>query len=272
MFKKPSHFKLSRLTKNKGILVGLGVGATLSLAGYVAYNNFRKSVKPMDPDLAHQASKIMFEDVKNALVISPHPDDFIFFAGGTIKKLVNQGIYVTVVDVCEGEKGAQLVNYGSQRRDTQIRSQKQLGYGDLRFLHYPQFNVDQTQLMLDLRNIWHEINPDLVITFDPHFPLRAASHPDHMTVGKSALQLASDIGDNTKLYLYGSRKNTILVDIEETIEDKTRAYLYQKVNVPVYRNFYTKSIYKMARLSASNSSISLGESFRAFHNIHSFPY
>ncbi|WP_350342763.1 PIG-L family deacetylase [Proteinivorax tanatarense] len=272
MFKKNNKSKISHLTKNKGLLIGLGVGATLTFAGYLAYNNFRKSVKPMDPDLAHQASKILFEDVKNALVISPHPADFIFFAGGTIKKLVNQGINVTVVDVCEGEKGANLVNYGSQRQDTQLRSQKHLGFGDLRFLHYPQYNVDQTKLMVDLRNIWHEIDPDLIITFDPHFPLRVASHPDNMAVGKATLQLASDIGDNTKVYLYGSRKNTILVNIEDTIEEKVKSYLCQKVDVPVYKHVYTNSIMRMGRYCATNSKVNYGESFRAFHNIHSFPY
>ncbi len=93
-----------------------------------------------------------------------------------------------------------------------------------------------------------------------------------MNVGKATLQLASDIGDSTKLYLYGSRKNTVLVDISNTLKDKTKAYLSLKLDLPMYRNMYSKNIIKLAQHCASKSEYQYGEAFRAFHNIHSFPY
>ena len=41
--------------------------------------------------------KIMIKDLKNIVVISPHPDDETLGVGGTIKKFSKQGVDVSVL-------------------------------------------------------------------------------------------------------------------------------------------------------------------------------
>lgn len=259
------------MNKNKNLLLGLGVGASLSLAGLMALNAIKQNVNPVEPDLALKASKIMFESPSRVLAISPHPDDLDFFAGGTIKLLVEQGFDVTVVDVSDGEKGVNLQNLGSIRQDEQKRAQKILGYKNLRFLHYPDMKISYKRLMRDLRNIWYEVDPHLVFTFDNNFPMKFLAHKDHIAVGKATCKLAIEMESDAKVYLYGSRKNNVLVDISKVIDEKVAAVLSHKSQLRFSNSIYKMAIKKMAGYAAQGSGTNHGESFRTLHNFDSFP-
>ena len=216
------------MNNNKNILWGIGVGASLSLISLVALNKVKESIKAIEPDLALKASDIMFETPGRVLAISPHPDDLDYFAGGTLKRLVDNGFEVTVVDVTNGEKGVNIPNLGSIRQNEQKRAQKIIGYNNLKFLHYPDMKVNYKRLMRDLRNIWYEVDPHIVLTFDPNFPLKFLAHKDHLAVGKATCKLATEMDSNAKLYLYASRKNNVLVDISQSLDDKLAATLSHK--------------------------------------------
>lgn len=259
------------MKNNKNLLLGVGVGATLSLVSLYALNRVKESIKAIEPDLALKASDIMFENPGRVLAISPHPDDLDFFAGGTLKKFVDMGFDVTVVDVTNGEKGVNLPNLGSIRQQEQKRAKNIIGYNNLKFLHYPDMKVNYKRLMRDLRNVWYEVNPDIVLTFDPKFPLKFLSHKDHLAVGKATCKLATEMDSNAKIYLYASRKNNILVDVTQSMEDKINAVLAHKSQLRFSGSLYKSFIKKMSIYAASGTQIQYGETFRAFHNFDSFP-
>ncbi len=259
------------MKKDKNLAIGLGIGATVSFLGYLAIKNVKNSLKTIEPDLAFKASNIIFENPGKVLAISPHPDDLDFFAGGTIRLLVEKGFDVTVVDVSDGEKGVNLQNLGSIRQDEQKRAKKVLGYHNLKFLHYPDMKINYKRLMNDLRNIWYEVNPDIVITFDPNFPLRFLAHKDHLAVGKATCKLATEMESKAKLYLYASRKNNVLVNVSNVLDYKIKAALCHKSQLRFSKHLYSTFIRKLGGYAASGADFKYGEAFRAFHNFDSFP-
>lgn len=259
------------MKQSKNLAIGLGLGATISIIGLVAMNIVKKGVKAVEPELAAQASNIIFEKPCKVLALSPHPDDLDFFAGGTIKLLADRGFDITVVDVTDGEKGVNIPNLGSVRQYEQRRAQKFLGYQNLKFLHYPDMKVNYKRLMRDLRNIWYEVNPDIVFTFDHNFPLKFLAHKDHLAVGKAVCKLATEMDSPAKIYLYGSRKNNVLVDISEVLEDKTGAVLSHKSQLRFSKSLYSSTVKKLGSFAASGSNFKHAEAFRAFHNFDSFP-
>lgn len=256
---------------NKNMLWAIGMGATISLVSFLTFSKAKKSLKAIEPDLALKASKIMFESPGRVLAVSPHPDDLDFFAGGTIKRLVDSGFEVTVVDVSNGERGVNIPNLGSIRQHEQKNAQRILGYKNLKFLHYPDMKVNYKRLMRDLRNVWYETDPDIVFTFDPNFPLKFLTHKDHLAVGKAVCKLATEMDSNVKIYLYGSRKNNILVDISQSLDKKIEATLSHKSQLRFSSSIYKGVVRKMSNYAAIGSDIEFGETFRAFHNFDSFP-
>lgn len=256
---------------NKNLAIGLGLGATFSLMGLVALNILKKGVKAVEPELAAQASKKIFKQPCKVLALSPHPDDLDFFAGGTLRLLADRGFDITVVDVTDGEKGVNIPNLGSIRQHEQKKAQKILGYQNLIFLHYPDMKISYKRLTKDLRNIWYDVNPEIVFTFDHNFPLKFLAHNDHLAVGKAVCNLATEMDSPAKVYLYGSRKNNILVDISEVIADKTEAVLSHKSQLRFSKSLYSTTIKKMGNYAASGSNLKQAEAFRAFHNFDSFP-
>ncbi|SHJ83672.1 N-acetylglucosaminyl deacetylase, LmbE family [Anaerobranca californiensis DSM 14826] len=257
--------------KNKNILISLGLGTSLSIAGLIALNKVKQGINPVEPELALKASEIMFEKKGKVLAFSPHPDDLEFFAGGTIKLLVNKGFDVTVVDITDGEKGVNLPNLGSIRQNEQKKAQKVIGYQNLKFLHYPDMKVNYKRLLRDIRNIWYEVDPQIVFTFDNNFPLKFLTHKDHLAVGKAVCQLATEMDSNAKVYLYASRKNNLLVDISQVIDDKIKAVLCHKSQLRFSTLIYDQLVRKMASYASMGTNIHYGESFRTLHNFDSFP-
>ena len=136
----------------------------------------------------------MAERIERVMVITAHPDDSEFGAGGTIARLVKDGAEVTYVIATNGDKGSGDRTMTSDRLAT-IRAEEQrnaartLGVTHVEFLGYPDGELEDTR---DLRrDVTREIRrrrPDLVITMNP---LRTynlyASHRDHRIVSGVAL-------------------------------------------------------------------------------------
>src|SRR5713101_2833141 len=133
---------------------------------------------------------------KNVLVVSAHPDDPDFGAGGTIAKLAKGGARVTYAIVTDGSQGGE----DPKQRDSELvaireREQKAaarvLGVKKVEFLGYKDGHVSpDLKLRHDIVRMIRKYKPELVITHIPGRVLDApmgASHPDHLAVGEATM-------------------------------------------------------------------------------------
>jgi LmbE family N-acetylglucosaminyl deacetylase len=123
-----------------------------------------------------------------ALVITAHPDDAEFIAGGTIAKMAAAGMSVTICVATSGDKGT---------RDTELRPQelaamreqetraaaKVLGIARCIFLGYGDgFLIEGPELRGHFVKLIRQLQPDIVLTWDG---FRAGfNHTDHRVVGR----------------------------------------------------------------------------------------
>jgi LmbE family N-acetylglucosaminyl deacetylase len=132
----------------------------------------------------------MTDPIRRVLVITAHPDDSEFGAGGTLAKLVKEGKEVALVVVTNGDKGSSDRAMTSARL-TAIRAEEQrqasrtLGVEQVTFLGYPDGEVEDTrQVRCDVAREIRRHRPDLVICQNPRRTYNlGASHRDHRTVG-----------------------------------------------------------------------------------------
>ena len=132
--------------------------------------------------------------IERVMVITAHPDDSEFGAGGVVAKHVKEGREVTYVIATNGNKGSgdrtmtperlARLREGEQRNAARV-----LGVERVEFLGYEDGEVEDTRdLRRDVTRQIRRWRPDLVITMQP---LRTknlyASHRDHRTVGSVAL-------------------------------------------------------------------------------------
>jgi LmbE family N-acetylglucosaminyl deacetylase len=120
------------------------------------------------------------------MVVTAHPDDSEFGAGGTVAKLVKEGREVTYVIVTNGNKGSgdramtpeRLV---AIREAEQRNAARTLGVERVEFLGYPDGELEDSRaLRRDVTRQIRKWRPHLVITQNPLRTFNLyASHRDH---------------------------------------------------------------------------------------------
>jgi len=125
---------------------------------------------------------------RRALVITAHPDDAEFMAGGTMAHLASLGIEVTLAVATSGDKGTRDVNMRPQelaaiREQEQRRAAAVLGLARVIFLGYPDgFLEEGPELREHVVRLIRELQPDIIITWDG---FRAGfNHTDHRVIGR----------------------------------------------------------------------------------------
>lgn len=136
----------------------------------------------------------MAEQIERVMLITAHPDDSEFGAGGTVARLARDGREITYVIATNGNKGSSDRTMTPERlalirMEEQRQAARVLGVARVEFLGYPDGELEDTR---DLRrDITREIRrwrPDLVITMNPHRTYNLyASHRDHRIVAGVAL-------------------------------------------------------------------------------------
>jgi LmbE family N-acetylglucosaminyl deacetylase len=128
------------------------------------------------------------------LVISAHPDDIDFFAGGTLFQFAQEGREVYFLITTDGRRGSLNADVDSQKlaitRKAEARAAAEiLGVKDVFFLDYEDGFLDRTpHLELREKYIYYlrKIRPQIVMTFDPWNPYEP--HSDHFRVAKAAFE------------------------------------------------------------------------------------
>jgi len=130
------------------------------------------------------------------LVVSAHPDDPEFGAGGSVAKFAKGGTKVTYVIVTDGSQGGEDPKQKDSelaaiRKKEQRAAAKVLGVKKVEFLDYKDGHLSpDLKVRRDIVRMIRKHKPDLVIT---HLPGRAidapmgASHPDHLAVGEATM-------------------------------------------------------------------------------------
>jgi LmbE family N-acetylglucosaminyl deacetylase len=132
----------------------------------------------------------------SVLVVSAHPDDPDFGAGGSIAKLAKDGARVTYVIVTDGSQGGEdPAQKDSEliaiRQREQKAAAKVLGVKKVEFLGYKDGHLSpDLKLRHDIVRMIRKHKPELVITHTPGRVLDApmgGSHPDHLAVGEATM-------------------------------------------------------------------------------------
>jgi LmbE family N-acetylglucosaminyl deacetylase len=134
-------------------------------------------------------------EIGRVLAVAAHPDDLDFAAAGTIARWTGAGIEVVYCIVTDGDAGGFDESFPREemaplRRAEQIAAAKAVGVYDLRFLGYPDGQVEATLgLRRDLARVIRQVRPDRVLCPSPdrNYARIGTSHPDHRAVGSAAL-------------------------------------------------------------------------------------
>ena len=134
-------------------------------------------------------------EIRRILVLTAHPDDVDFSAAGTIALWTAAGIEVNYCIVTDGDAGGHdesvpRAEIPALRRAEQTAAAKQVGVYDLRFLGYPDGQVEATlALRRDLARVIRQVRPDRLVCPSPerNYARLGISHPDHRAVGSAAL-------------------------------------------------------------------------------------
>lgn len=128
-------------------------------------------------------------------MIAAHPDDVDFGAAGTIAGWTDAGIEVVYCIVTDGAAGGRDPSVSRSematiRQAEQIAAAKCVGVSDVRFLGYPDGQLEPTlALRKDLTRVIRQVRPDRLICQSPerNYERLPVSHPDHRAAGSAAL-------------------------------------------------------------------------------------
>jgi len=189
----------------------------------------------------------MAERIQRVLVVTAHPDDSEFGAGGTVAKLVKEGKHVSYCILTNGNKGSsdrtmtpeQLVTI---REEEQRNAARVLGVEAVDFLGFPDCELEDTrESRMAVTAAIRRHRPDLLIIQNPNrSKLLGASHRDHRVAAGIALDcvypLARDHMAFPELLAQGLEPHKVkevysmwwenpdvTVDISETIDLKLKA-------------------------------------------------
>lgn len=160
---------------------------------------------------------------KKLLVVFAHPDDEAFGAGGVIAKYAREGVEVSYICATRGNRGTIapefLETFGSVDavRDAELDCAAQvlgfkevfkLGYGDSGMMGSSEnddpeclWQADETEVTGKIVQIIRQIQPQVIVTFDP---FGGYGHPDHIFVHRATLRAFEAAGDASQFPEAGS--------------------------------------------------------------------
>jgi LmbE family N-acetylglucosaminyl deacetylase len=141
--------------------------------------------------------------LRSILAVYAHPDDELFHGGGMLGYLSRQGTRVTLACATRGEAGkahpsvGPVADLGALRAEELRLSCRQLGIPEPVFLDFHDSarlerqrhddpralaNVDMLEVEARVRAVIEHVQPQVIVTFDPH---GGYYHPDHIAVHRA---------------------------------------------------------------------------------------
>lgn len=135
---------------------------------------------------------------RRILVLTAHPDDEAFAAGGTIKFNADAGGITDLVCATRGEKGRAHLDYDISdddlkkiRTDEFMKAVGELKIRNVRILDYPDRSVAsfRDELLGDWAVVFNELKPEIILSFGKD---GYTGNVDHIAVGDISHQLATE--------------------------------------------------------------------------------
>ena len=148
----------------------------------------------IDKDELSRMTKIMEE--KNALVISPHPDDMEIGMGGTVAKLIESGVKVISLVVTDGRRSTSVYGISEEEmvkvRESEVREAVGIlgiNYLILLGLEDLKSGANKEKFKNELKAAFTRFKPGEVYTPHPEID----KHPTHITVSQMVLETMKEI-------------------------------------------------------------------------------
>lgn len=250
----------------------MAIAGGLAAAGGIYALQRLRQFAPARPQDAKDASHIMLQGGQKVLAFAAHPDDLEFFAGGVLRRLHQLGNPITVVVASDGERSRPVKNLGERRRPEQRKAGSILGYDEINFLSLPDRSLkDSDELHKQIREIFDQENPHMVLTYDHVHIHPWIRHPDHVAIGEAVVHTANEKDTDAAIYLYASAKPTVVVDIGPVIKQKIWAVSSHRSQFPVLRRQSAEMLVRrLASITAWRTGFRYAEAFRSLHNVHTF--
>lgn len=191
----------------------------------------------------------MLEDheVERVLVVTAHPDDVDFGAGGTIAQWTAKGIEVHYCILTDGDQGGfddtPRAEMGPMRRREQRAAADVLGVGTIEFRgHRDGFLMPSVEIRGEVVRAIRRVRPQRMLIQSPerNWERVGASHPDHLAAGEIAMQAVYPDARNEfafphlleeglqpwvvkEVWVMGFPRRTHHVDITDTFDKKIAA-------------------------------------------------
>lgn len=191
----------------------------------------------------------MAEPQKTGLVITAHPGDFVWRAGGAIALHARRGFRVRILCLSYGERGesqfawkkagVRMEDVKAQRREEAEQAAETLG-AEIEFLDAGDYPLRTTPAMLDRAiDLFHELNPRFVLTHALEDPYNV-DHPEATRFAQEARIIAQAAGHKPDLerayaapplFLFEPHqpeqcnfKPNVILNIDEVWEVKRKAF------------------------------------------------
>jgi LmbE family N-acetylglucosaminyl deacetylase len=219
---------------------------------------------------------------QSAMVIMAHPDDAEFTVAGTVAKWTQAGckaVYVLCTSGNAGthEPGMTREKIAAIREEEQRAACQVLGVKDVVFLRHDDGTLQPTlELRRDLVRLIRYFKPEAVITEDPTVLFYGddyINHPDHRAAGQAAIDAVApaaampllwpEEGEPHRvrqMYVGGSDKPNVWIDLSDTIEIKIEALRQHKSQMGEWDP--SEMIRRWAAETGKEKGLAWAESFR----------
>lgn len=227
----------------------------------------------------------MTREPAQVMVVTAHPDDSEFGAGGTVALWAREGKSIVYVVCTNGDKGAKDPDINPAEL-TRVRQEEQqcaarlLGVKEVVFLGYPDQGLEDTaEFRKEIVRWIRTFKPDTVLTADPH--RRYIWHRDHRVSGRVTLDAifpyardALSYPDLLKeglmphkvkeVFLWATEDPNYRVDITGVFDTKLAALRCHKSQIEGHPFNVEEMVRSRAKMMAEGENFELAE---AFHRV-----
>jgi 4-oxalomesaconate hydratase len=226
--------------------------------------------------------------MKNALVVTAHPGDFVWRAGGAIALHAAKGYRVKIACLSFGERGesqfawkkagVSLEEVKTQRKDEAERAAAMLG-AEIEFFDAGDYPLRATEAMLErLIDINRETNPAFILTHSLEDPYNV-DHPEAARLAQEARIVAQAMGHKPRadysytappVFLFEPHqpemcdfKPNVILNIDEVWERKVEAFHVLAAQKHLW-DYYTRVALQRGMQGGRNSgkAMTYGEAYQ----------
>jgi LmbE family N-acetylglucosaminyl deacetylase len=195
------------------VIVLVLLAAAVALAAMFGPGGGHSASRPADLTSAKaNGEELLASRDKTVLVVLAHPDDAEWWSGGTLTQLARSGNRVVLVLGTSGDKAAGgWKGVAELREQLQLQAAKLIGYSDVVFLRHPDQGLGAAKAFPDeVRTLYRERRPDIVVTFDVADEGSVYHHPDHEAAGRVAWAQAEGLPSMTFYLQHTSAPDTVV--------------------------------------------------------------